>query len=217
MLDKDALAAQAERLNSSQAEAAPVVEEAPQEVAEVQEPEADNRIPYSRFDSVLQERNNFREENEALRRQLEQQSQPSPTLDEFSFEETDTGDSTLLRRIEALESKQYMTRDDMDRQYAAEALYRESRQAMDAYPDVEEAVLYHASKQEDNYGKTLVDIAKNIHEQRLEKYRGLLGESGMQAPPVPGRNHTSPPAEEIKVRSLETARTSALKKLLGQL
>ena len=206
MLDKEALAAQAERFEQAP-ESAPAEAPAPEPEAEVTE--SDSRIPYARFDSVLQERNQYREENESLRQRLEE-----PVLPDLDFSDDESG---LAGRIAALESKEYMTRDDLDRQYAAEALYKESRHAMDTFPDVEEAVLYAASKQEDNYGKTLVDIAKGIHEHRLERYRGLLGETGMQAPPRPGRDHTSPPAEEIKVRSLETARVSALKKLLGQI
>ena len=216
MLDKGALEAQASKFEQAmQQPAAEPVAEAPAEPAPVEpKPQAEEeRVPYARFESVIQERNSAKERISALEAEMEALKKPEPSI----FDDPPSEVEQLKKELAGLKESM-ITRDTLEQDKAEARLRRELDEATQKFPSVEKELLWAAASRKENLGKPLPELAASIYEQRVKWAEEGSWRTEVNAPPRAGRTHTSPVKPVNEVRDLKTARDSAerrLKKLFG--
>ena len=213
MLDKGALESQASRFEQAATGAEPPQPPVVEEVATEQPIAEDERVPYARFESVIQERNTAKERITALEAEMEQLRTPEPSI----FDETPS-DVDLLKQELATLKESMITRESLEQDKVESRLRRELDEAKTKFPMVEKELLWAAASREENLGKPLPELAAHIYEQRVKWAEDGDWRQGESAPPRAARTHTSPVVPETKARTLNDAHNSAerrLKKLFG--
>jgi len=155
MLDKDALAAQAERMNEGVVEAAPVEEENAVEVTETKDEE--NRIPYSRLQSAIHERNDLREQLEELRLENKRLQQEDSFLDQDEAPKDHYADELKRLRGEV---------ETMKKSQLEEILHTQFREVQSKYPGVSKEEIVFYSNMKDNEDLSMEQLGEKIFNKR---------------------------------------------------
>ena len=154
MLDQDVLAAQAEKIDETFVEVTST-EEVEEVVEATESVEEENRIPYSRLQQAIHERNGLREQIDALKSQ-------NDTLRESSFLDEEEPVDHNVQELKQLRSEV----DKMKQAQFEEILHQQFREVQSKYPGVSKEEIVFYSNMSDNDSLTMEQLGEKLFNKR---------------------------------------------------